>query len=446
MNQIAIGDDHKGWTVIHGQSVTAPFTSSAMFFVGRPEEILQEKVAIYLSGSPTEISNALTALESIRLRSMEYALGAYPYPQYLRFQPTTEIKYFYTPISEIYFAIHPTGYFTRETGSATVEMHYQRPNYFEGAYQLLTVTDTAGVDHSPTIDLVNHIDGGAGLSNTFLVKPTVFSTELPAALRLQITNTYAIGEIQDFMIGIYHHPTVTGHRFFYALYNDMTGGSVVADGAAIGGYYRSHTWTASGFTTLFNFAISAADVHDFDGRWYRPVVHLFSPHAYSDLYLRMEIVRGTDILEVGEPVFADPNYQYLLFPPVQIPPNAMLRETLPHSVDLEIEAIRISGAATTLNIDQILLLPLDPSLNLLGFFGMGQNDTLVYDASRDLQNVRYSAAELETVAHIMKGSPLTLYPGEYNRVFLLMANTSNQIDIDRTVTLRAMYRERVRFI
>jgi len=33
-------------------------------------------------------------------------------------------------------------------------------------------------------------------------------------------------------------------------------------------------------------------------------------------------------------IFADPNFQYLVFPPVQVPPNALLRETLPNDIEL----------------------------------------------------------------------------------------------------------------
>jgi hypothetical protein len=118
---------------------------------------------------------------------------------------------------------------------------------------------------------------------------------------------------------------------------------------------------------------------------------------------------------------------------------------LPNTLTLKIEALRTSGSSATLAVDQLVLLPLDPSLMLLGFCGMSQNDTLIYDASRDLQNVRYTLAELESLSHIKKGAPLTLYPNEYNRLIILMTNTSNQIDINRTITLRALYRKRVRF-
>jgi hypothetical protein len=407
---------------------------------------LDEKIEMTLSGTPAQISEALSALEAVRLRGIQYSLGAYPYPQYLRFQQTAAVKYYYTPISDVYFVISPNSYLTKQTGSAMVVMHYKRPNYFEGSYQAMTLTDIDDVDHSGTIDLVNHFDSGVGHSNTFLIKPGAFTSELQAPLRLEIENTYLTGKPLDFWIGIYHHPTVTDHRFFYGLYSDISGGSAAADPNAIEGYYRTITWTASTYASLFNFAISAADVHCLDGRWYRPIVHLFASHTYTDLYCRLSLVRGSDVLEISEPIYADPDVQYLVFPPVQLPPNKMLRETLPQSIEIEIQGFRTTGSAATLAIDQILLLPLDPSLTLLGFFGVDPSDLLVYDASRDLQNLRSAAAELESVAHVTLGGPLTLYPGEYNRLFLLIANTNHQIDIERTVTLQAMCRERIRFV
>jgi hypothetical protein len=294
--------------------------------------------------------------------------------------------------------------------------------------------------------LLNHFDSGVGHSNTLMVKPSAFSTELPAALRLEIENTYATGSLKDIWVGIYHHPTETGHRFFYGLYSDITSGTAIPNGNAIDGNYRTITWTASAYTVLFNLPISSDDVHRLDGRWYRPIVHLFAAHAYPDLYFRIYLACGADTLEVCEPIYADPNYQYLVFPPIQVPPNHLLRETSPNAVEVAIYGYKADGATATIAVDQVLLLPLDPAVTLRGFFGVAQGDTLVYDASRGLQNVRYSVNAYETLADILEGGNLTLYPGEYNRLIFVLANTANQVDIDRTFTVKAYYRERVRFV
>jgi len=325
-------------------------------------------------------------------------------------------------------------------------MHYTRQNYFEGDEVLLGLTDKAGIEQTPTINLKNHYDSGIGDSNTFLVKPTAFETDLPAPLRLQIENTYATGKIKDFLIGMYHHPSEDDDAFFYAQFDDLSGGTVVSDGGAIEGNYRTKTWTAAAFTELFSYSISAANAAKMDGRWYRPVLHLFGAHAYDDLYLKVSLLRDSIEIQVFDAIYSDPNFEYVLFPPVQLPPHRLMRETQPNGLDVRIEGARRSAGAATLEVDQLLFLPLDASLTLLGFEAMDQGDTLIYDAARGLQNVRFTSLEYEAVSHIARGGPLTLSPGAYNRIIFVISNNNNQVDIARTVRVKASYRPRVRFV
>ena len=446
MRQICLGDEHTGWLIIDGLSVAAPFRSAACFFAVSSKTTVEEEIEILLSGSPVEITGGLNILEGIAQKATQYQTGTYANPQCLRLQQENEADYWYSPISGIWFESGKKAYQTRRHGSTVVIMHYTRQNYFEGDQVLLTLTDKAGVDQTPTIDLKNHYDSGIGDSNTFLVKPTAFETDLPAPIRLQIENTYASGKAKDFLIGMYHHPSEDDQAFFYAQYDDFTGGSVVADGDAIEGNYRTKTWTAAVFTELYCYSISAANIAKMDGRWYRPILHLFSAHAYDDLYLKISLLRGSTELEVFDAIYCDPDFEYVLFPPVQLPPHRLLRETQPYALDVRIEGARRSTAAATLAVDQLLFLPLDASLTLLGFEGMDQGDTLIYDAARGLHNVRYSSSEYEAVSHILRGWPLALSPGEYNRFILVISNHNHQVDIARTVKVKATYRPRVRFV
>jgi hypothetical protein len=89
---------------------------------------------------------------------------------------------------------------------------------------------------------------------------------------------------------------------------------------------------------------------------------------------------------------------------------------------------------------------LDYAANFLGFFSMSQDDRLIDDSFRGLSNVRYSSAGSEMVAHIRQGGPLLVSSGSYNRLFVLMANTANAIDIMRTAELRVYQRERRRIL
>jgi hypothetical protein len=216
--------------------------------------------------------------------------------------------------------------------------------------------------------------------------------------------------------------------------------------AAIGGSYRAITWTSTAYTSTFNWSIVADDVYRLDSRWYRPIVHLFAAHAYTDLHFRLQLHRSTDILEVCDPIYADPNYQYLVFPPIQIPPPHLLREIPPNALEIELYALKEDGTAATITVDQITLLPLDPSVYLDGFFGVAQNETLILDCSRDRVSTRQLASQYETISHNIKGGPLTLFPGEFNRLIFIISNSAHVIDIPRTINVTAYYRSRIRFV
>ena len=210
--------------------------------------------------------------------------------------------------------------------------------------------------------------------------------------------------------------------------------------------YRRLNWSETDWIALASITLTLDIVDVLAGHSYRPMVHLFNSHAYSDLYLACKLQRGTSVIYAGEPVYADPGYDYIFLPPVDLPPNRLLRETLPHSMDFVLYGYKSTASAYTLDIDQVQLFPLDFAANFKGFFSMSQDDTLIDDSFRGLSNVRYSAAGSETVAHIRQGVPLLARSSAYNRLFFVMANTANQVDIMRTALLSVYQRERRRVL
>ncbi len=445
MNQIAIGDS-SGWTVIEGQSIAPPFKKSAAFFSFNPDPTVREYLQIKLSGTPAQISAAIGTLETIALRAQAYEMGEYAEPQLFRFQPAAGGDYYYAQISDLNLAGNPDGYITHQRGSYLIELHYNRPNWFDGDQEELPLTGRSGEDLTGGFTLFNHTDVDAPHGSTALIKAVNAGGDLPGPIRIELLNDYGTGMIKDLYFGIYHHPSVDDENIFFYNAPDMTGGTQSMNVNAIQSYYRSKTWTAATWTALYAIPLDLTEVRDLDGRNFRPFLHLFSSHAYTDLYLKIILKIGSYTLQTCEFVYADPDYDYVLFPPVQMPPKQILRENDPHSIDLYLYGLKEDGAAATLAVDQICLFPLDYAATLLGFFYMDEDDRLIYDNYRGLSNVRYAAGQTETIAHCVQGGPLLLYPGEYSRLFTFLANTSNTIDIMRTSELRLYYRPRVRLL
>lgn len=446
MNQISIGDT-SNWIILDGDSIVSPFKKCTAFFNLTSDSFTSEHLEITLSGTPAQISAAISTLQKVGLRSNSYALGEYSQPQLIRFKPTTAANYYYAQITNIYLDSNPGSYITHQRGSFIVNLHYTRPNYFDGGQVELPLTGRPGNDITGGFALVNHTDVDPTDGNTALIKSTDAAGDLPGPLRVDLYNNYATGVIKDIFFGIYHHPTVTSEDiFFYNAATLMSGGTLYMNVGAIGSWYRSITWVSAAWTHLFTVTVAAATSRDLDGRTFRPILHLFNSHAYTDLYLRLYIRAGGYNIQICDFVWSDPTYDYVVFPPIQIPPKQILRENNPIALDIRLYALRESGASSTLDIDQFCLFPMDYAATFLSFFRMGNTDRLIYDNFRELTNVRDGASQLETIAHNVQGGPLLLYPNENSRFFVWISNNFNTFDIDRTSVLRLYYRPRVRLL
>ena len=442
MNQISIGDT-SGWTVLDGASIAAPYRRAAPFFNFGPGDFVKEKIEISLNGTPAQILTALGTLEKIRLRAMAYDRGEYTYPQYLRFQTAPATLPYYTPITEIHLVENPTGYRDRQRGSLLVELHYTRPNWFDGEQAEVALTGRAGTDVTGGIQIVNHTDAGALDGNTVLIKAADASTDLPAPLRIEIQNNTALTSWYRALVGSYHHPTYTGEDIFFGYSLDFVGGINTANPLAISGNFRTLTFTSSTFVDAFTYPIPSGEIASLDGRTYRPVLNFFVPFAYTDLHMRLELRYSTFTLHYSEAVYCDPNFQYVIFPPIQLPPNQLLRETTPQWIEIDVQGLREGGALAQVFVDWLMLLPVESSLIFNQFIPLtGVTDKLVYDAHRELSNVRYSGTN-ECVSHIRQGGPLLLYPRENTRLFFTFYNTGNVLGKDDTAIVRAYYRPRI---
>ncbi len=446
MNQIAIGDALAGWLVLSGESVAPPFKQAAMSPVLSPEPIVDDALSLSLEGTPEELSNGLAALEKVKQRAVLYSQGGYPAPPCLRCQPFSGGEFFFAPLTDLNFAFNPAGYDTHQTGSLLVTLHIKRSNHFDSSQVELPLTNRNGAKVTGGIALINYTDSHAGHDSSVLIDPEDFDSTLPAPLRLELENTYASGVLQDIFVGLYHHPSNDADDSFFLQSTDFIGGSLLYAASAINDYYCHLSWPAPDWTCLGGWTLDNDQVNLLAGRVYRPVLHFFNAHAYDDLLLKLKLQRGASILYEGDAVYSDLAYQYLLFPPIRIPPHRILWEDLPHHIDLMLYGQHESAGSYQIDIDQVHLLPLDASATFLGFYPMEQDDVLVDDSFRGLHNVQYSAVGSETVAHLRQGGPLILHPEEYNRLFFVLANGANQVWPMRTAKLRAYYRKRVRIL
>ena len=445
MIQIAIGEEGS-WTIIDGLSVSAPFKNCVCYFEQSDKEIVTDKIEIFLKGTPAQISAGVSTIEQIIHRSFLNSQGHYENPQYLRFQMESGGSYFYAEFQQPYLTTNAAGYSTHYKGSLVLNLFYKRSNSFYGALETLPLTGKNGTDVTTGLNIFNCTDYVATHGSSVLIKAADLVSPLPSPLRIELVNTYATDQLKDIFMGVYQHPTEDDEDLFFYNAPDLVGGSTIVNAGAINDSYQRLTWSATTWTSLCSLTLTLDLVDALDGHLYRPFMHLFNSHAYTDLYFKIALQRGIYTIFQSEAVYSDPSFDYVFLPPISIPPNQVLREVLPHSLDLVLYAYKPTAASYTIDIDQLQLFPLDYAANFQGFFNMAQNNLFIYDSFRGLHNVRFSAAGSETVSHILQGGPLMATPGVNNRLFFIMANQDNTAEKLRTATVTVKHRKRFRIL
>lgn len=448
MNQIAIGSYAAGgdWLILHGEGIAAPFKQADYQPLYETGEEVAETILLSLEDSPEALADGVAALETIRQRNLLYHQTGYPMPQCLRFQLVAGGEFYYCLLKSLEIEANLDYLQTKLLGSMLLTMHFVRANHYDADPVELPLTVGSALDVMGGVDLINHTDTHIAHCNSVLIKPEDFDTDLPASLRLELVNTTEEGVLRDVYVGVYHHPQTISEELLICFAGDFFGGAALTVSDAINGKFVRSTWSETEWKVLGGWTFDSDVVEKMAGMSFRPILRFYDAPAYEDLYLRLNIQSGFKVLWEGESVYVDPNYGYVLFPPLHMPPNKLMNEVPPHQVDLVVNGLHETDAAYTIDFDCLTLLPLEPGANLLAFFDLYEEASLIDDSFVDGYDAHYTSVGAELVAHIRQGAPLALYPGHYHRLIVLVTDGKNEMDIFRTTNLRLYYRPRKRIL
>lgn len=442
MNQIALGDEIAGYTVLDGASVLPPNFKAIPFFNDSSLPAIEETIEIQLKGASAQIDVFLSTLAGVVRRSVQYEKGVYPSPQCLRFQRAAGEPYYFAPVSNLSYSSNPAGYLSHAAGSRLITLNYTRLNHFEGSQMQVPLTGIAGAINPPDpVPIYNATQ--PNYANSVLIDAADFSTDLPAPLRLELTFLSQAEYLADIYCGIYHHAVNQLASPFFFYQNAFSGGIKTNHADAISGAYKTYTDTNAGWAEFFLLSLNAPLIHVYSGYSYRPLLHLFAPHAYDDLYLRYKIQYGTTDLFTSEPIWSPPGYDYIILPPTTLPPNFLLREAPAAALFFSIEYFRVSGNVTTLALDCLTFFPVSYAASFFGFRPLTYGNTFIYDSWLDRFNTRLLPTEGELVSHARVGGPLLLFPGEHTRLFIAFVDHQKLMKPKLQAELKVFYRPRL---
>jgi len=317
-----------------------------------------------------------------------------------------------------------------------------------GVYSVKTVAGDGS-----TLDINENVlaDEAAGASvsiydvqNYVEIDSADIDGDLDAAVRIEVTNSDAGNNLETAWAAL--NNTSTPANFPHMLEaGDSDTGIDTVDGTSANGIKRTYSIGTSEAKvtgwTLPSSMLSAAD-----GGYFK--VFLRSPNGtnLTNVKLRLKIIYSFTTIWEGKQVEYDDTYASIArliraIDTVQLPPYSPEGNT-PDDVELHLFGESTSGGSVNVDIDCLMLMPLDGYRRLRSLGGVAQNSLLVDDGIFDLPYVEDASANIVRDVSTV-GTGLLIDPDEDNRLyFLLHSVTANTAGYDRSASVQVYYRAR----
>ena len=448
MISLAIGDIRNNpdyaWLHLHGEPLITGLLGSIYEPKPAPGDVVEERINLAFKGTPAQIASVLRRLEDMIWLGNRFTHEGVGHPHYLRLKYDDSGIYYYTRLLHARMDPAPNSLSYYAQGSLGVDLIFTRPNYFDGEETALPISNSNGANVTTGLTLYNHDDSSFGHDNFFFVDAIAFNTELPAPIKLELTNTTSTGVTQDILVGSYQYNALSGHPLLIYEGESSTGGTNQSDSNSSGGSFKRLSWSATAWSSLLTWTVSASNTTKFQGRAVLPVIRLANTFAYTDLQLRIVISSGGLTLYQGAAVHAEPSRGYMVFPPIRLPASVLSRILYAKAHELSIQALKISGASYTVDVDTLHLFPLDSFSHYQAMVPLSQTDRLIDDAFAGVTHAVQSDNELATHTPLRQGHFLSQAHSAYFHV--LQTDASHTMPIARTLSAKAWYRERKRIV
>jgi hypothetical protein len=347
-------------------------------------------------------------------------------------------------------------------GHLTAKVQWTRQYYWEDSDETVALlTNTNGTDQA-FLNIDNHEDIiGAGIHQN-RVTFNIGRGDLPTPLRVQFQmqstpTTY----VKDIYAGL--HQWAGGAPYDHALEAEDSGdpgGATVAvtpfnsvtasgDNAGAHGQFMRATWTLGTEIDLYSWTIASAQGELLGGAFYRLMARFdTSLPAYTDLYFRARVyaVIGaqTQLVQDGKSVIAVPGDNLVDLGVLRLPPYPYAGA--PASFQIRISGHRVSGVASTVDLDFVHLLPVEagykhyyPIQDNLGLVDTAQ---LVDDGmSGELYQLPAGSTN-KAFSHKGDGTTFFAYPDRAYRMIALWSQDDEDHIIGEQMTIRVAYRAR----
>lgn len=277
-------------------------------------------------------------------------------------------------------------------------------------------------------------------SSYFIIGGSALAGDMPSPVRLELTNTGA-NALGNVVIGQFRGSLfLPSYNFLEGESVSSGGGSNVSDPNSSNGVFRRVTWSGTAKGLLFGWTVGNGLLSISDSAQLVPVIRFASYPPASDIYIRFRLFYGTAPLDETPWQVLSTYTQMHVGLPLRFPPQRVNGTYDNHT--LYIEAQRISGGSTTLELDFVQLFGTDSFERFTpASYQLAPGSTLVVD---DIDNYLYTLSGSSRAANYARttGQHFTVTPGEDSTFCVLAMRDTGGMEIGQSFGVKAFYRPR----
>lgn len=325
-------------------------------------------------------------------------------------------------------------------GALRVTLAWQRRFYWEGSETELALDNgTIGSKVTGGVTVYNHDDSGH--DNWVDIAAGDIAGVLPSPLEIRMYNSYNVSA-RDYALAVagntFAAPATLSHILEGENATDIAGGAAATVAAnSSNGYYQVASWGSSTESKIMEWTLNAAYLAKTQGFSFRLLARVVA--ASAGLRLKPKVLFSLTPLWEGAEVAVGTS-EWLDLGVVRLPPW-LAGQTNLYDISLALYG-KLSGGAS-ISLDFVQVTPLDGYRYLASRgYGAAYLTTLVDDGIENLLYVDWGGAGL-IGNFVAQGQRVHAWPGRALRLYFLAVNSSGNMDIDRTHTVRVYYRPRV---
>ena len=407
-----------------------------------PGETRTETLRVGLRGSLLQLRAVIRKLanivELVRLRN-EHGIG---HAVYLRAFPAESASPVVSRLLRAELRTPPGSLAYEEGGAMAVDLVITRLNCFDGVEQPLILNNGSGSGYN--LGLLNLDDNLApGNDNFFYVNTNALESDLPAPIRLQISNnsSAALGQL---FVGAFHERVSTEKPALVLEGEAASEAVLVSASGASGGAFGRFSVPGNAWQSVASWDFNYARLALLGGRLVLPVLRFQTPPGVEAARFRM-LLRPADA-SPGQAAFQTPasaaqsGARFLTLAPFRLPFGGLSPRYAPAALKACLQVFIPTAGTHMLDIDDLLLLPQDNFAWFNAGGGLGSGARLMDDSFARESYMLIDGQQLR--GHERVGTWLELPAGARSWFFCFQVNVNGIALPQSSLGVRAWFRTR----